>query len=66
MVRAVPVAFAVAFGDRETAEFLNTWIELKKNDRTIGNLFDYWIGGKKVRAGGKRWCIIRDVLGWVD
>ena len=66
MVRAVPVSFAVAFGDRETAEFLNTWIGLKKNDRTVASLFDYWIAGKKVKAGGKRWCVIRDVLGWVD
>ena len=66
MVRAVPMAFAVAFGDRETAEFLNTWIKLKKNDRTVASLFDYWISGKKVKAGGKRWCVIRDVLGWVD
>ncbi len=65
-VRSVPMAFAVRFGDREMAEFLGTWIELKKNDRTIEDLFDYWIGGKKVRAGGKRWSIIRDVLGWVD
>jgi Na+/H+-dicarboxylate symporter len=65
-IRAVPMAFAVRFGDREMAEFLGTWIELKKNDRTIKNLFDYWIGGKKVGATGKRWSIIHDVLGWVD
>ena len=66
MVRSVPMSFAVAFGDRDTAEFLNTWIALKKNDRTVASLFDYWIAGKKVKAGGKRWCVIRDVLGWVD
>ncbi len=66
MVRSVPMAFAVRFGDREMAEFLGTWIELKKKDGSIENLFDYWIEGKKVRAGGKRWSVIHDVLGWVD
>jgi ABC-type amino acid transport substrate-binding protein len=66
MVRTVPIAFAVALGDRETAEFLGMWIRLKKRDMTMGDLFDYWIEGKKVRAGGKRWSVIRDVLGWVD
>ena len=65
-VRTVPMAFAVRMGDRETAEFLSTWIELKKRDTTIDDLFDYWIAGKKVREGGKRWSIISDVLGWVD
>jgi len=65
-VRTVPMSFAVRLGDRETAEFLSTWIGLKKRDNTINDLFDYWVGGKKVRPGGKRWCIIRNVLGWVD
>ncbi len=65
-VRTVPLAFAVRFGDRETAEFLGTWIGLKKNDKTVEDLFDYWISGKKVRAGGKRWSIISNVLGWTD
>jgi ABC-type amino acid transport substrate-binding protein len=65
-IRAVPTAYAVRFGDREMAEFLGTWIELKKKDRTIEALFDYWISGKKVGAAGKRWSIIRDVLGWAD
>jgi ABC-type amino acid transport substrate-binding protein len=65
-VRAVPMAYAVRFGDREMAEFLSTWIELKKKDGTIENLFAYWIEGKKIRAGGKRWSVIRNVLGWVD
>ena len=66
MVRSVPMAFAVRFGDREMAEFLGTWIELKKKDGSIENLFYYWIEGKKVRTGSKRWSVIHDVLGWVD
>jgi Na+/H+-dicarboxylate symporter/ABC-type amino acid transport substrate-binding protein len=65
-VRKVPLAYAVAIGDRETAEFIGMWIGLKKRDMTIENLFDYWIAGKKVKAEGKRWSVIRNVLGWVD
>ncbi len=66
VVRTVPMAFTLAFGDNETAELLNSWIELKKRDGTISDLFDYWIAGKNRNRGGERWSVIRDVLGWVD
>ena len=42
------------------------WIELKKRDRTIDNLFDHWILGQATESSGQRWSIIRDVLGWVE
>jgi len=62
----VPLAYPVARHDTEMAAFVSTWIELKKNDGTIKELFDYWIMGKNVGASGHRWSIIRDVLHWVD
>ena len=65
-ILAVPLAYVVAREDREMVDFLDTWVDLKRKDKTIASLFDYWILGKK-RAGAKpRWSIIRDVLGWLD
>jgi Na+/H+-dicarboxylate symporter len=62
----VPLAYAAAGGDAVMTVFLNTWIELKKNDGTIGELFDYWIMGKNAAPVGPRWSIMRNVLQWVD
>jgi Na+/H+-dicarboxylate symporter/ABC-type amino acid transport substrate-binding protein len=40
-----PMAYAVRRGDRELVDFLNVWIELKRKDRRIAELYDYWILG---------------------
>ena len=62
----VPIAYAVARNDQNFAAFVNTWIELKKNDRTIDDLYDYWILGKNAEPQQPRWSILRNVLHWVN
>jgi ABC-type amino acid transport substrate-binding protein len=61
-VLAVPLGYATARGDRELADFVNTWIELKQKDRTIAALYDYWILGKNGKEQAPRWSVLRDVL----
>jgi ABC-type amino acid transport substrate-binding protein len=63
---SIPLSYAMARGDTELASFVNTWIELKKRDRTMSTLYDYWILGHTGAAGESRWSVIRDVLHWVD
>jgi Na+/H+-dicarboxylate symporter/ABC-type amino acid transport substrate-binding protein len=60
-----PVAYPLPRGDRELADFINIWIELKKRDRTIDTLYDYWILGKNAVPKQPHWSVIRDVLHWV-
>jgi len=62
----VPLAYLVGRRDQEMAGFVSTWIELKKNDGTIEELFEYWIKGKNATKQTPRWSVIRDVLHWVD
>ena len=64
-VMTIPVAYAVKHQDQELLSFLNTWLELKRKDGTIGQLYDYWILGKKAEHTAPRWCIARDVLHWI-
>ena len=45
-VLAVPLAYPMAPGDQEMVDFINLWLELKKKDKTITSLYDYWILGK--------------------
>jgi len=62
----LPLAYPVARGDRALADFLTSWIELKKGDGTIDRLYDYWILGKDAEPRSPRRSIIRNVLHWVD
>jgi ABC-type amino acid transport substrate-binding protein len=61
-VLAVPLGYGIARGDREFADFVNTWIDLKSKDQTIKALYDYWILGQTGVQGSPRWSVIRNVL----
>jgi len=61
----LPLAFPVAQGNDSMRGFLNTWIDLKQRDNTLGRLYEHWILGKTPELAKPRWCVIRDVLGWV-
>jgi Na+/H+-dicarboxylate symporter/ABC-type amino acid transport substrate-binding protein len=60
----VPLAYVIAGRDAAMVAMVNTWIELKRADGTIDELFSYWILGQSNTARTPRWSIIHDVLGW--
>ena len=62
----VPLAYPIGRRDPEMASFVSTWIDLKKQDGTIDQLFDYWIMGKNAERKQPRWSVIRNVLHWVE
>ena len=64
---AVPLVYPIA-GPREEPlrGFVGHWISLRKRDGTIDALYEYWILGKKPGPRAPRWCILRDVVGWID
>jgi Na+/H+-dicarboxylate symporter len=62
----IPLAYPMARGDRAIVDFINGWINLKKKDGTIENIFGHWILGKGADKKEPRWCVMRDVLGWVE
>lgn len=62
----VPLAYPIAARDALFADFINTWIELKRRDGTIDELYKYWILGQNATSRQPRWSIIRNVLGWVE
>jgi len=61
-----PLGYPVAKGDQDMLNFINSWIDLKKKDGTIEQLYNYWILGKGTTEKEPRWSIIRNVLHWVD
>ena len=62
----MPLAYPIAGEDPRWTRYVNTWIELKKQDGFVQALYDHWILGKAAAGSrGPRWSIIRDVLHWV-
>ena len=63
-VLTVPLAYPVSGGDQAFVTFLDRWLELKKRDGTLEELYNYWILGRNPRPRQPRWSILRNVLGW--
>ncbi len=60
----VPLVYGVRRGDERILAFLNGWLELKRDDRTIERLYDYWIMGRRPPSKkAPRWSVLRNVLG---
>ena len=64
-VLIAPQAYPLARGDQDLAAFINLWIDLKKKDKTLTALHDYWILGKNAVPKTPRWSVLRNVLHWV-
>ena len=61
----VPLYYLTA-ADLEFETFLQNWLTLKRADGTYDQLYEYWILGVEPESHRPRWCILRDVLGWID
>jgi Na+/H+-dicarboxylate symporter/ABC-type amino acid transport substrate-binding protein len=60
----VPLAYVIAGRDAAMTSMVNTWIEQKRRDGTVDELFSYWILGQDNAPPRRRWSIMDNVLGW--
>jgi ABC-type amino acid transport substrate-binding protein len=60
----VPLAYVVAGRDQPLAAVVDAWIDLKRKDGTIDELFAHWIMGRNATPAARRWSILDDVLHW--
>jgi len=58
----VPLAYIVAGRDEALASVVDTWIDLKRKDGTIDDLFAHWILGRNAQPKQPRWSILDNVL----
>jgi ABC-type amino acid transport substrate-binding protein len=65
-VLAAPVSIAMANDADSLAHFVNAWLRLKREDKTLDQLYAYWILGRGAQTRKPRWSVIRNVLGWID
>jgi ABC-type amino acid transport substrate-binding protein len=60
----IPLAYVIAGRDDALADVVNTWIDLKRKDGTIDDLFEHWILGRNAAPHQRRWSVLDDVLHW--
>jgi Na+/H+-dicarboxylate symporter/ABC-type amino acid transport substrate-binding protein len=60
----VPLAYVIAGHDDALAAVVDTWIDLKRKDGTIDELFAHWILGRNATPKEPRWSVLDDVLHW--
>ena len=63
---SVPLAYVVRRGDDEWRRYVDVWLELRRRDGTLDQLYDRWILGEQAGGAAARWSIAGDVLGWYD
>ncbi len=60
-----PVGLVLPKGQNDYVQFINTWLELKKDNGFQQDVYNYWILGENPQAKTPRWSVMRDVLGWI-
>ncbi len=60
----LPLAYPIARHDQPFASFVNSWIDLKRQDGTLDAVYKYWILGQNAAPHQPRWSILRNVLHW--
>jgi len=64
-IATYPLGYAVAKGNQDLLNFLNNWIQIKKNGTKMKVAYNLWILGQGAVSQKPRWSVIRNVLKWV-
>jgi len=64
-IATYPLGYAVAKGNQDLLNFLNNWIQIKKNGTQMKAAYNLWILGQGAVPKQPRWSVIRNVLKWV-
>jgi Na+/H+-dicarboxylate symporter/ABC-type amino acid transport substrate-binding protein len=62
----VPLGFPIGKRDERFANFVNTWIALKRKDGTLDGAYKHWILGQDAAPHQPRWSIVSNVLHWME
>jgi ABC-type amino acid transport substrate-binding protein len=60
----IPVAFKLPAGELDFVQYVNTWLDLKKENGSVHKTYNYWILGDDPRVKTPRWSVIHNVFGW--
>jgi len=58
----IPLGFPLV-RDEAWRDFVNQWLELKRKDGMLDELYSYWILGRDAAERQRRWSVLDDVIG---
>ena len=58
------VGLALPKGQMDYVQFINTWLQLKRDNGYLQKVYTFWILGENPKAKKPRWSVMHDVLGW--
>jgi ABC-type amino acid transport substrate-binding protein len=61
---AMPLVYALPRHDDDWLEYVDFWVGFQKSTGGVGRLYDYWVRGETPGGTGRRWSVLRDVLGY--
>ncbi|WP_197231421.1 cation:dicarboxylate symporter family transporter [Novipirellula artificiosorum] len=61
-----PVGMAVRSSDTEWLRLLDRWLDFETHDGAVERLNTYWVKGGGTETRPPRWCVMRDLLGWIE
>ena len=50
-IATFPLGFAVAKGNQDLLNFLNNWLQIKKNSQQVKTAYDFWILARELFPG---------------
>ncbi|MDE3274001.1 cation:dicarboxylase symporter family transporter [Pseudoalteromonas sp. G4] len=57
-----PTGFAVAKRHNDLANYLNAWLDIRRANGKVQEVYDYWILGKGSKPYIRRWSVIDDII----
>jgi Na+/H+-dicarboxylate symporter len=60
----IPTAFGLPLHAADLATLVDEWVLFATSEGLVQRAYDYWILGQGAQDQGRRWSILRDVLGW--
>ena len=59
-----PAGIVTSRSSADLAAFVDDWLVVQRSSGAVDRAYDYWVLGKGAQKSGRRWTIMRDVLGW--
>ena len=59
-------AYGLPRNDGAWKSYVNRWLDVHIRARVVREAYEHWILGRIEKEHGPRWCIARDVLGWME
>ncbi len=62
----VSLAYMMPPGSDQLQRYVDAWLDLKRADGFAARQERHWINGIPPASSSRRWCVIRDLLHWVE